>query len=137
MANQTFQFSVDSNGKFTYTPADKWKYFHDSVIQFESTSGPFAVRLRQTDTSPASAMKMDPFGGNVPAQLNGNGQWVATVNAVKDGLSPAERSQIFKNNIPSGGTVDDGFIGQYNYLVAAIVDGKVLIDDTQDGCYVC
>ena len=60
----TFNFNVDANGKFTYSPpannpaatpgSTNWPYTHQDQLEFRCKRGPFALKLLRTDIAPGA-----------------------------------------------------------------------------------
>jgi hypothetical protein len=133
----TFNFNVDADGKFTYSPpeasnpaaqpgATNWPYTHRDQLAFRCPKGPFSLKLLRTDIAPGAGGAKTPYGP-VYAEKQG-ADWVAQVPTINDGLDPAVRKSIWQSV---------GFIAKYRYIIGVADAGKVFVDDTHTGIHTC
>jgi hypothetical protein len=132
----TFNFNVDANGKFTYSPpannpaaapgSTNWPYTHKDQLEFRCRKGPFALKLLRTDIAPGAGGAKTPYG---PVEAKKQGaDWVAHVPVIDDGLDPAIRKAIWESV---------GFIAKYRYIIGVADGNRVFVDDSHPGIHTC
>jgi hypothetical protein len=133
MADRVFEFSVDDKGNFKYTPSEDWLYCSFDKLRIQTLDGPFTLKLRRTDTSPGRGPVTNPLGEEMLESTKppGSQHWIIDVIEIRDGLTPAQRKEIFRANFPPG------FIAKYRYLIGVLKNGKAMADDDQFGTYSC
>ena len=130
---QRFEFEVDNDGKFTYTPPGNWSYNRNDTIEFSTTSGPFTIEFEPV-YAPAK-YGFDPFHGPLEGVGPAGGPWVAKTT-INDGLSDAHRDAVWLANKPEAG---EGFVAKYRYVIygEAETGGKKFYADDKNGIFGC
>jgi hypothetical protein len=144
MAERVFTFSVDDRGNFTYEdpspltewetdPPKDWAYCSCDKLKFQTQDGPFTMKLRRTDSSTRCGLMTSPFGGQLlESEYDPESKThFIEVKEICDGLTPAQRKEIYDANYPPG------FLAKYRYLIGVLKNGKAMADDDQFGTYTC
>ncbi len=131
MKDRNFHFDVDRDGNFKFNAPD-WEYSHDDRLIFNSETGPFTISARRIDHSPWPGNISTPVD-NLHSHQDPTMGWVAEVDGIEDGLTPEERREARAASAPA----DPLFIAKYKYIIAALHDKEILINDVMTGTYQC
>lgn len=132
MQDRNFHFAVDENGNFTFNDSD-WAYKHDDRLIFNSRTGPFTITAARTDQSPWPGVISNPIN-NLHSHPDPVLGFVADVDGINDGLTPEERAAAIAASDPDPAKQ---FIAKYKYIIAAMHQGEILINDVMTGTYQC